>query len=84
MMYITDAYTKYAGSASAAVCFGENIFAAFLPLASQSLYRRIGFHWASSLLGFLALVLSFAPIVLVWKGRVIREKSPFMRESLLK
>jgi MFS family permease len=82
MMYITDAYTKYAGSASAAVCLGENSFAAFLPLASQSMYTRLGFHWASSLLAFLALVLSCAPIVLVWKGRIIREKSPFMRESL--
>src|SRR5436305_6432238 len=25
MMYITDAYAKYAASASAAVCFGENV-----------------------------------------------------------
>lgn len=82
MMYITDAYTQYAASASAAVCFGENIAAAFLPLASQSMYTRLGFHWASTLLAFLALGLSCAPIVLAWKGRVIREKSPFMREAL--
>lgn len=84
MMYITDAYAKYAASASAAVCLGENLFAAFLPLASQSMYTNLGFHWASTLLAFLALGLSFAPIVLVWKGRVIREKSPFMREALLR
>lgn len=82
MMYITDAYTKYAASASAAVCFGENMFAAFLPLASQSMYTTLDFHWASSLLGFFALVLSCAPVILVWKGKVIREKSRFMRESL--
>lgn len=82
MMYITDAYDKYAASASAAVCFGENIAAALLPLASQSMYMRLGFHWASTLLAFLALGLGCAPIVLVWKGRVIREKSPFMREAL--
>ena len=82
MMYITDSYARYAASASAAVCFGENIFAAFLPLASQSMYTRLGFQWASSLLAFLALALSFAPIVLVWKGRVIRERSPFMKEAM--
>lgn len=82
MMYITDAYAKYAASASAAVCFGENIFAAFLPLASQSMYTRLGFQWASSLLAFLALALSVAPVALVWKGRVIRKKSPFMREAM--
>jgi MFS family permease len=82
MMYITDAYDQYAASASAAVCFGENLFAAFLPLASQSMYTRLGYHWASSLLAFLALALSCAPIVLVWKGLAIREKSPFMREAI--
>ena len=82
MMYITDAYAHYAASASAAVCFGENIAAAFLPLASRSMYTRLGFHWASTLLAFVALGLSCAPVVLVWKGRVIREKSPFMREAI--
>lgn len=82
MMYVTDGYAKYAASASAAVCFGENIFAAFLPLAGQSMYTNLGFQWASSLLGFLALVLSFAPIVLVWKGKQIRNRSPFMRKAM--
>ena len=82
MMYVTDAYAKYAASASAAVCFGENIFAAFLPLAAQSMYTNLGFQWASSLLAFIALLLSFAPIVLVWKGKYIRERSPFMRKAM--
>ena len=82
MMYITDAYTKYAGSASAAVCFGENVFAAFLPLSAMSIYTNLGFQWASSLLGFIALVLSFAPVVLVLKGEDIRRRSPFMSEAI--
>ena len=82
MMYVTDAYSKYAASASAAVCFGENIFAAFLPLAAQSMYTKLGFQWASSVLGFVALLLSFAPIVLVWKGKLIRERSPFIRQAM--
>lgn len=79
MMYLTDAYAKYAASASAAACFGENVFAAFLPLATNAMYAgSLGFHWASSLLGFIALALSFAPIVLIWKGEEIRRRSPFM------
>jgi MFS family permease len=82
MMYITDSYDKYAGSASAAVCFGENIFAAFLPLASLPLYTNLGFHWASSLLAFITLVLSFAPIALVVKGEDIRKRSPFMSAAV--
>lgn len=78
--YITDAYavSGYAGSAISAVAFGENIFAGFLPLAAQSMYTRLGFQWASSLLGFLALVLSFAPVIFIWKGREFRRRSPFM------
>jgi MFS family permease len=82
MMYVTDAYAKYAASASAAVCFGENMFAAFLPLAAQSMYTNLGFRWASSVLAFIALLLSFAPIVLVWKGSQIRARSPYMRKAM--
>ena len=77
-LYITDAYAKYAGSAIAAVAFGENMFAAWLPLATTSMYTVLGFQWASSLLGFVALALSFAPICLLLKGEKIREKSKFM------
>jgi hypothetical protein len=80
--YILDAYAKYAASAIAGAAFLENILAAFLPLATQSMYRTLGFHWASSLLGFLALGLSFVPVVLFVFGRNIREKSPFMGESV--
>ncbi|KAK3696509.1 hypothetical protein LTR37_017927 [Vermiconidia calcicola] len=78
--YIEDAYaaSNYAASAISSVAAGENIVAGFLPLATQSMYVELGFQWASSLLGFIALVLSFAPIVFIWKGRRFRERSPFM------
>lgn len=79
--YIMDAYAKYAASAIAGVAFLENLFAAFLPLATQSMYQTLGFQWASSLLGFVALALSFMPLVLQSYGRRIRERSPFMREA---
>ncbi|KAH6644604.1 major facilitator superfamily domain-containing protein [Boeremia exigua] len=76
--YIVDAYAKYAASAVAGVAFLENFMAAFLPLATQSMYRSLGFNWASSLLGFIALILSCIPVVLIRYGRKLREKSPFM------
>ena len=82
MMYITDAYAKYAASASAAVCFGENVFAALLPLAAMRMFRDLGFRWASSLLAFIAFVLTFAPIVLVLRGKQIRHRSPFMEQAV--
>jgi MFS family permease len=81
MMYITDAYERYAASASAAICFGENAFAAFLPLAASSMYTNLGYQWASSLLAFIALAMSFAPVILIFKGREIRRRSPFMKRA---
>ena len=80
-MYITDSYAKYAGSAVAAVAFGENIFAAWLPLAANRMYTVLGFQWASSLLGFVAVTLTLAPIVLFFKGEAIRRRSPFIKEA---
>lgn len=79
--YVVDAYSKYAGSAVAAIVLGENVFAAFLPLAAQSMYTNLGFQWGSTLLGFLSLVLSFAPVVIILYGRRIRARSPFMKEA---
>jgi len=79
--YVTDSYASHAGSAVAANAFGENIFAAFLPLATLRMYRSdvgMGFQWASSFLGFLGLLLSCVPIVLMFVGPSIRKRSPFM------
>ena len=80
--YVVDAYSNYAGTVVASVVLGENTFAAFLPLAAQSMYSNLGFQWASTLLALLSIVLSFAPVlILVW-GRHIRARSPFMKEAL--
>ncbi|KAF7116162.1 hypothetical protein CNMCM5793_004182 [Aspergillus hiratsukae] len=74
-------YSKYAGSAVGTIGLGENIFIAFLPMAAQSMYTNLGFQWASSLLGFVSLILAFAPVaVFIW-GKEIRTRSPFMKEA---
>lgn len=79
--YLTDACEKYAASALSTASMGRNTFAAFLPLATYQLFQNLGYGWAGSLLGFIALVLSVVPCVLVWKGSQIRKRSPFMREA---
>ncbi|KAF2716778.1 MFS general substrate transporter [Polychaeton citri CBS 116435] len=79
--YLADAYEKYAASALSAASLGRNMFGAFLPLASPSLYNNLGFQWASSLLGFLGLILSLVPLILLWRGPEIRSRSPFMAEA---
>ncbi|KAH8706107.1 major facilitator superfamily domain-containing protein [Phaeosphaeriaceae sp. PMI808] len=71
--YLTDAYEMYAASALSAASLGRNSFGAFLPFASYSLFKTLGFGWAGSLLGFVGLALSL--------GRQIRASSPFMLDS---
>jgi len=63
--YLIDAYSKYAASALAAVGLVENIFIAFLPLAASAMYTNLGFHWASTLLGCLSLVLVATPFMVI-------------------
>ena len=79
--YSVDAYSKFAGSAVRAIDLGENIFVAFLPLAAQSMYTKLGSQWASFLLVFVSLPLAFAPVaVFIWE-KEIRARGPFMKEA---
>ncbi|KAI4117748.1 MAG: hypothetical protein LQ345_002077 [Seirophora villosa] len=80
-LYIADVYARFAGSAISAVAMGENIFAAWLPLASARMYETLGYAWASTLLGFVALGLTAAPVALWWKGEWVRGKSRFIGEA---
>lgn len=73
--YITDCYPSNANSAISAVAFGENMFAAFLPLATRDMYNTLGYSWASSLLGFLAIGVSAGPMLLIMFGSNIRKRS---------
>lgn len=79
--YLSDAYVQFAASALSAASLGRNLFGAFLPLASQSLFGNLGYQWAGSLLGFIGLVLSLAPVALLVWGHKARMGSPFMKET---
>ena len=79
--YLADAYEKYAASALSAASLGRNVFGAFLPLATPALYKNLTYPWASTLLGFIGLVLSVVPAILLSKGEAIRAKSPFMLDA---
>ncbi|KAI9669067.1 MAG: hypothetical protein M1831_000659 [Alyxoria varia] len=78
-LYVTDGYASHAASAIAAVAFGENVLAGILPLAALRMYERLGYQWAGSLLGFASLALSFAPVLLVWRGKRIRARSKWAK-----
>ncbi|KAH8586258.1 MFS transporter [Bisporella sp. PMI_857] len=80
--YLTDAYKQYSASAQAAASTIRSIAAACLPLASGPMYRSLGIHWASTLLGFIALLMAIIPFIFVRYGEVIRRNSPFCQRIM--
>ncbi|KAK8055671.1 hypothetical protein PG993_000898 [Apiospora rasikravindrae] len=78
--YVVDAYQTYSASALAGVILARNVVGAGFPLFANQMYRKLGNEWASSLLGFLALLLVPIPFILFYKGKTIRLKSPWARE----
>ncbi|KAF2193997.1 benomyl/methotrexate resistance protein [Zopfia rhizophila CBS 207.26] len=56
--FLVDCYPLYAASALAANSFARSSFAAAFPLFGVQMYNRLGYQWATSLLGFLALIMA--------------------------
>lgn len=82
--YAIDAYSRYTGSVIAIIAMGENTFTGTLPLATMKMYSSVGYQWASTTLACIALAFSVVPIIVFVRGREIRARSPFMRESMTK
>ncbi|KAF8451557.1 major facilitator superfamily domain-containing protein [Terfezia claveryi] len=75
--YITDAYTVYAASALAASSMSRSVFGAALPVAARRMYASLGVGWATSCMGFVAIVLGCVPFILMKYGQQIRDSSKF-------
>lgn len=73
--YLVDVFTVHAASAMAANTVLRSLFAAFLPLSSQSMYAALGYGWGNSLLGFISLLLLPIPFLFVKYGERIRARS---------
>ncbi|KAJ5613395.1 major facilitator superfamily domain-containing protein [Penicillium lagena] len=79
--YMADTYRgSVIASAASANSLARYTFAAVFPLFTIQMYERLGIHWASSLLGFIALTLMPIPWLLFRFGPRIRAKSLY--ESL--
>ncbi|KAL2840900.1 polyamine transporter [Aspergillus pseudoustus] len=78
--YVVDSYQTYSASALAGVILVRNIVGAGFPLFATQMYERLGDEWASSLLGFLAILLVPIPFVFFYWGKNIRLRSPWARE----
>ncbi|EED23554.1 MFS multidrug transporter, putative [Talaromyces stipitatus ATCC 10500] len=75
--FLVDAYPEFAASALAANSFARSSFAGVFPLFGTYMYNRLGIHWASSLLGFLTLLMLPFPYLFFKYGKELRKKSKF-------
>lgn len=75
--FLVDAYPLYAASALAANSFLRSSFAAGFPLISDTLYERLGYQWAGSILAFLTVVMAPAMVAFFVWGKRIRSRSRF-------
>jgi hypothetical protein len=79
--FLVDAYPAYAASALSANAFVRCIFAMSFPLFGNQMYNKLGFHWASTLLAFLLLVMTPFPYIFFKYGKRIRKKSRYAASS---
>jgi MFS family permease len=79
-IYLVDAYTVHAASATAAATVFRSLFGALLPLVGNSMYDALGVGWGTSVLGFIAIGFIPMPFLLYAYGARIRESKLFQVE----
>lgn len=75
--YLVDSYQHQAASALAAKTFLRSFWGAGVVLFTNQMYNRLGYQWASSLLGFIGLACCAIPFVFYFKGAAIRQHSHY-------
>lgn len=75
--YIIDCYLLNAASALAGNTFLRSIFGGTFPLFAKQMFENMGYKWASTLLGCVALVLVPVPFAFYKYGKLIRAKSKY-------
>jgi hypothetical protein len=66
--------TPFAASGLAALTVSCSLFGAFLPLAGPGMYDSLGLGWGNSILGFIAIGVISAPMLIFKYGGLIRKK----------
>ncbi|KAG0649296.1 MFS transporter cpaT [Hyphodiscus hymeniophilus] len=74
--YTIDSFPTFAASGIAALTVSRSIFGAFLPLAGPTMYASLGLGWGNSVLGFIAIGLIPAPLLIYKFGGGIRKNHP--------
>ncbi|KAB8264302.1 major facilitator superfamily domain-containing protein [Aspergillus pseudonomiae] len=71
--YILDVYTPYAAPAVSANTFVRSMAATGFPLFATPMYDRLGINWATSLLGFVSVLMMPVPILFYIYGERLRK-----------
>jgi hypothetical protein len=74
--YTIDSFPQFAASGIAALTVSRSLFGAFLPLAGPSMYASLGLGWGNTVLGFIAIGLIPAPLLIYKFGGKIRKNHP--------
>ncbi|KAK5088585.1 hypothetical protein LTR05_002805 [Lithohypha guttulata] len=72
--YYIDAFESMAASALAAGAFLRSMVGGIVPLFVPMLIDKLGYGWGLSLFGFLAAILTPAPLLFYWYGERLRQK----------
>jgi MFS family permease len=74
--YVIDSFPAFAASGMAALTVSRSLFGAFLPLAGPTMYANLGLGWGNTVLGFVAIALIPAPLLIFKFGGRIRKNHP--------
>ncbi|KAH8789469.1 major facilitator superfamily domain-containing protein, partial [Hyaloscypha sp. PMI_1271] len=74
--YTIDSFPAFAASGVAALTVSRSLFGAFLPLTGPTMYQALGLGWGNSVLGFIAIALIPAPLMIYKFGGRIRKNHP--------
>lgn len=80
--YIIDCYVQYASSALATKVFLRSAGGAAFPLFTTQMYHKLGLHWASWLLAFIATAMIALPFGFKKYGKTLRHKLSKMDYSI--
>ncbi|KXG52879.1 Major facilitator superfamily domain, general substrate transporter [Penicillium griseofulvum] len=80
MLYLTNVYgAKYGASALAANGLLRYVVGGSFPLFTIPMYNNLGYPWASSLLGFIAIAFAFLPWIFYVFGSKVRQSSAYIQ-----
>lgn len=82
-LYLADAVTIYAASASSAGIITRGLFAFTFPLFAPNMYEELGQGWGNSLLALATLLIGIpAPILLYRFGETLRNHSSYSKHAM--